>query len=66
MFYFMIILRTISQQNRFDFDIQLLVSIRDLITTITMLLKCIQNLHERPALDIAHYKNHEPYQTWDS
>ena len=27
-----------------------------------MLLKCIQNLHERPSFGIAHYKNHESVQ----
>ena len=43
------------QHKSFEFIIQLLVSISNLIITITMLLKCIQSLHERPSFGIAHY-----------
>ena len=44
-----------SQQKSFEFIIQLLVIISNFIITITMLLKCIQSLHERPSFGIAHY-----------
>ena len=48
-----------AQHKGFEFSIQLIVIISNLIITITMLLKCIQILHERPSFGIAYYKNHE-------
>ena len=44
-----------SQHKSFEFIIQLLVIISNLIIIITMLLMCIQSLHERPSFGIAHY-----------
>ena len=51
-----------SQHKSFEFSIQLLVIISNLIITILMLLKDIQNLHERPSFGITHHKNHESVQ----
>ena len=55
-------LESSSQHKSFKFSFQLLAIISNLIITITMLLKCIQNLRERPSFDIAHYKNRESVQ----
>ena len=51
-----------AQHKGFEFSIQLIVIISNLIITITMLLKCIQSLHERQSFGIAYYKDHESVQ----
>ena len=53
-------LESSSQHKSFEFNFQLLVIISNFIITITMLLKCIQNLHERTSF--AHYKNRKSVQ----
>ena len=51
-----------SSQHKFEVGIQLLVTISNLTISITMLLKCIQNFHERLSFVVAHHKNHESVQ----
>ena len=44
-----------SQHNSFEFSIQLLVIISNLIIKLALLRKCTQSLHERPSFGITYY-----------
>ena len=52
-----------NSQHKFEVGIQLLVIISNLLISITMLLKCIQNFHESLSFVVTHYKNHESVST---